>query len=269
MPALPSWLAEPLRGQFVALLPRRPVPHPGCHRRRISDRIVFDKMLQLLRWDCSYEAIADTICAATTIRNPRDEWIRKGVFARLKQIALESYDRIVGLILDQIAVDGAITKAPGGGGVAGHSPVDRSKQGLKRSGMTDGNGIPLGRVLAGANRHDSLLLTPSLDRLHDLGPLPDNITMHLDAGYDSATTRTPGVQQQDGTGPVHRRRRCYQETDAALQGDDDRARPGGHHLVLGVAAAVGVQNEQSGTLPASGHSHGEASAAGTGRASAA
>lgn len=74
------------------------------------------------RWaehGCSYQAISDTTCSATTIRNRRDEWIRLGVFARLKRIALESYDRIVGLVLDQIAVDGAITKAPGGGEVAG------------------------------------------------------------------------------------------------------------------------------------------------------
>lgn len=74
---------------------------------------------------CSYQAIADTTSSATTIRNRRDEWIALGVFARLKQIGLESYDRIVGLILDQIAVDGSITKALGGGEVAGRSPVDR------------------------------------------------------------------------------------------------------------------------------------------------
>lgn len=188
MPALPSWLTEPLWDQFAALLPERPVYHPdhplGCHRPRISDRIIFDKFLQLLRFGCSYEAIADTACSATTIRNRRNEWIRLGVFVRLKQIALESYDRIVGLILDQIAVDGSITKAPGGGEVAGRSPVDRGKQGLKRSGMTDGYGIPLGRVLAGANRHDSPLLAPTLDRLDDFGPLLDDMTVHLDAGYD-------------------------------------------------------------------------------------
>lgn len=71
----------------------------------------------------------------------------------------------------------------------GRSPVDRGKQGLKRSGRTDGYGIPLGRVLAGANRHDSPLLAPTLDRLDDLGPLPDDITVHLDAGYDSDKTR--------------------------------------------------------------------------------
>ncbi|MEU4507620.1 IS5 family transposase [Streptomyces sp. NPDC024089] len=193
MPVLPSWLTEPLWDQFAVLLPARPVyhlDHPlGCHRRRISDRIVFDKMLQLLRFGCSYQAIADTTCSATTIRSRRDEWMRLGVFAEFKRIALESYDRIVGLVLDQIAVDGSITKAPGGGEVAGRSPVDRGKQGLKRSGMTDGYGIPLGRVLAGANRHDSPLLAPTLDRLNDLGPLPQGITVHLDAGYDSGKTR--------------------------------------------------------------------------------
>ncbi|MFD8749013.1 IS5 family transposase [Streptomyces sp. NPDC059616] len=193
MPALPSWLTEPLWDQFAALLPERPEYHPdhplGCHRRRISDRIVFDKMLQLLRFGCSYEAIADTTCSATTIRSRRDEWIRLGVFAQLKHIALDSYDRIVGLVLNQIAVDGSITKAPGGGEAAGRSPVDRGKQGLKRSGVTDGYGIPLGRVLACANRHDSPLLAPTLDRLDDLGPLPDDITVHLDAGYDSDKTR--------------------------------------------------------------------------------
>lgn len=116
MPVPPSWLTEPLWGQFAALLPERSTYAPthslGCHRPRISDRIVFDKMLQLLRFGCSYQAIADTTCSATTIRNCRDEWIRLGVFAKLKQITLESYDRIVGLVLDQIAVDGSITKAP-------------------------------------------------------------------------------------------------------------------------------------------------------------
>ncbi|MEE1743814.1 IS5 family transposase [Streptomyces sp. JV184] len=193
MPVLPAWLTDPMWDQFAALLPERPAidpAHPlGCHRPRIGDRIVFDKLLQLLRFGCSYQAIADTTCSATTIRNRRDEWISLGVFARLKQIALESYDRIVGLVLDQIAIDGSITKAPGGGEVAGRSPDDRGKRGLKRSGMTDGYGIPLGRVLAGANRHDSPLLAPTLDLLEHLGPLPDDITVHLDAGYDSDKTR--------------------------------------------------------------------------------
>ena len=193
MPALPSWLAQPLWDQFAALLPARETyvsTHPwGCHRRRIPDRIVFDKLVQVLRFGCSYQGIADTTCSATTIRARRDEWIRLGIFAQLKRTALEAYDRIVGLVLDDIAVDGCITKAPGGGEVAGPSPVDRRKQGMKRSLLVEGYGIPLGRVLAGAHRHDSPLLPPTLDLLDDLGPLPEQITVHLDSGYDSGKTR--------------------------------------------------------------------------------
>lgn len=193
MPAIPSWLLEPVWDQFATLLPFRPVyapSHPlGCHRQRVPDRIVFEKLLQVLRFGCSYEAIADSSCSATTIRNRRDEWINAGVFARLKQVALDAYDRIVGLILEEIIVDGCITKAPGGGECAGRNPVDRGKQGMKRSSMTDGYGIPLDRVLAGANRHDSPLLPGTLDKLADLGPLPDDIRVHLDAGYDSQVTR--------------------------------------------------------------------------------
>lgn len=193
MPALPSWLTEPLWDQFAALLPDRDEfdpTHPlGCHRRRIADRIVFDKLLQMLRFGCSYQGIADSTCSATTIRDRRDEWIRLGVFAQLKRIALDAYDRVVGLLLADIAVDGCITKAPGGGEVAGPSPVDRRKQGMKRSVLVEGYGIPLGRVLAGAHRHDSPLLAPTLDQLDDLGPLPDEITVHLDSGYDSGKTR--------------------------------------------------------------------------------
>lgn len=193
MPAVPSWLSDPLWDQFAALLPVRPATDPahplGCHRRRVADRIVFDKLLQVLRFGCSYEGIADSTCSATTIRNRRDEWLRLGVFAQLKKIVLDAYDRIVGLVLDDLAIDGCITKAPGGGEVAGRSPVDRGKQGMKRSLLVEAHGIPLGRVLAGANRHDSPLLTPTLDRLDHLGPLPKQITVHLDAGYDSATSR--------------------------------------------------------------------------------
>ena len=135
MPAIPSWLLEPLWDQFAALLPDRPVYHPshplGCHKPRIADRIIFEKLIQVLRFGCSYESIADCTCGATTIRDRRDEWIRDGIFADLKTIARESYDRIVGLVLQELAIDGCITKAPGGGQCAGRSPVDRGKLGMK------------------------------------------------------------------------------------------------------------------------------------------
>jgi transposase len=60
---------------------------------------------------------------------------------------------------------------------------------MKRSLLVDGAGIPLGRVLAPASQNDSPLLAPALDKLADLGPLPRQVTVHLDVGYDSHKTR--------------------------------------------------------------------------------
>lgn len=49
--------------------------------------------------------------------------------------------------------------------------------------------MPIGAVPAPANRHDSPLLASTLDTLKHLGPLPEQVSVHLDAGYNSATTR--------------------------------------------------------------------------------
>lgn len=178
-------------GQFEALIPPPDDSHPlGCHRPRVSDRIVFDKLVQVLVLGAAYEKIADSTCSATTIRRRRDEWIAAGAFAALEQICLKAYDKMIGLDLANLSVDGCIVKAPCGGEAAGKSPVDRGKQGTKRSVMVDGNGIPVGCVIAGANRHDSILLGPTLEKLARFGfDLPERITVHLDAGYDSRKTR--------------------------------------------------------------------------------
>lgn len=143
--------------------PEREVAHPlGCHRPRIPDRIVFDKLIQVLVLGAAYPTIADSTCSATTIRARRDEWIAAGVIEAPEQLCLQAYDRVVGLDLAHLTVDGCITKAPCGGEAAGKSPVDRGKQGTKRSVLTEATGIPLGCVAAPANRPDSPLLRPTL-----------------------------------------------------------------------------------------------------------
>jgi hypothetical protein len=74
MPALPSFLIEPFWRQFSALLPPEPA-HPLIgHRPRIPDRIVFDKLVQVLVFGAAYWQIADQTCSATTLRRRRDEW---------------------------------------------------------------------------------------------------------------------------------------------------------------------------------------------------
>lgn len=197
MPALPPYLIEPIWQQLVALLPERKVHHPlGCHRPRIPDRIVFEKLVQVLVFGCAYEKIADRSCSATTLRRRRDEWIASGVIDSLRQMALEAYDRMVGLEPQELAVDSCITKAPCGGEKAGRSPVDRGKRGIKRSVVVDGKGIPLGCVSAPANRHDSPLLAPTLDTARALGLVAQDASVHLDRGYDSKLSRTRLLERE-------------------------------------------------------------------------
>jgi transposase len=173
------------------LLPERRVDHPlGCHRSRIPDYIVFKKLIEVLVFGCAYWRIADEGCSATTLRRRRDEWIEAGVMDALERIALEAYDRIIGLEVADVCVDGCIAKAPCGGEKAGKSPVDGGKGGIKRSTMVDANGIPLAMVAAGANRHDSPLLAPTLDAAREASiELPEHASVHLDRAYDSKITR--------------------------------------------------------------------------------
>jgi transposase len=185
VPAVPSCILEPLREEFLALLPPRVDEHPlGCHRRRIDDRIVFDRLIEALVFGCGYERLADASCSATTMRRRRDEWIALGVWDRLRLTCLDAYEKMIGLDLADVAVDGCTTKAPCGGECAGRSPVDRAKGGMKRSQLTDGAGVPIATVSAPANTVDHALLPETLDALKDFQPLPPTVTVHLDAGYD-------------------------------------------------------------------------------------
>lgn len=189
MPAVPSCILDPLREEFLALLPERVEHHPlGCHRPRIEDRIVFDKIVQALVFGAGYERLADASCSATTMRRRRDEWIAAGVFEALRVWVLDAYERSIGLQLADVSIDGCITKAPSGGQCAGPSPVDRAKQGFKRSQLVDGAGVPIAAVPAPANTRDHALLASTLTvltvLLGQVGALPQETTVHLDAGYD-------------------------------------------------------------------------------------
>lgn len=194
MPALPVLLMEPLWAQFAALLPDHPdidPDHPlGCHRPRIPDRVVFEHVADALVHGSGYERIASPGCSARTIRRRVREWAARGLMAQLHTLVLAQYDHLIGLDLRHVCVDGCITKAPGGGESAGRSPVDRGKQGRKRSLLTDAVGVPLHLVAAGANCPDSQLLGETLAGLDRLEHVPEGLAVLLDRGYLGAAVQT-------------------------------------------------------------------------------
>lgn len=192
MLALDPRVVEAVWAAVEPLLPRRPFDeHPlGCHRPRIPDRRCFEAILYRLVTGCSWDVAGMLgLGAETTLRRRRDEWVAAGVFDRLAEEALHSYDRIVGLDLADVALDASLHKAPMGGEGTGPNPTDRGKSGWKWSLATDRGGIPVGWAVEAANRHDQLLVAPTLDAVGTRGLLEEIGTLHLDRGYDSSRVR--------------------------------------------------------------------------------
>src|SRR5699024_6052007 len=102
---------------WAAVEPTLPEPPPdthplGCHRPRRSDRDCFEAILFRLVTGCSWD-VAGRLGkgSETTLRRRRDEWIAAGVFDTLAEHAIAAYDRIIGLDLTEVAVDGSQHKA--------------------------------------------------------------------------------------------------------------------------------------------------------------
>jgi transposase len=158
----------------------------------VPDRICFDGIVIRLATGCSWEdaeRLNGNVVSDTTMRERRDEWIAAGVFEAIEEEAVRAYDKIIGLDLSEVAIDGSLQKSPCGGEGTGKNPTDRGKLGWKWSILTDKNGIPIGVAIDGANRHDSILLAPTLDDAAKRGLLEEIETLWLDRGYHSAVTR--------------------------------------------------------------------------------
>lgn len=182
---------------WASIEPLLPSPtstsHPlGCHRPRVPDRLCFWGILIRLTTGSSWvdiEAILDHQVSDTTLRARRDEWIAADVFERLKTEAVTAFDRIIGLDMSEVAVDGSLHKAPYGGEGTGANPTDRAKLGWKWSVAVERHGIPIGWTIDGANRNDIPLLVPTIEAVAGNGLLADIDTLHLDRGYDFPVIR--------------------------------------------------------------------------------
>jgi transposase len=193
MRALDPEVVDAVWAAVEPLLPHNHDAHPlGCHRPRASHRLCLWGMLIRLTTGCSWvdvEAILERRVSDTTLRSRRDEWIAAGVFEHLKTEALGAYDRIIGLDLSEVSLDGSLHKAPCGGEGTGPNPTDRAKLGWKWSVAVDAKGIPLGWAIDGANRNDLKLLEPTLSAVATTGLLAEIDTLHLDRGYDYDAVR--------------------------------------------------------------------------------
>lgn len=165
----------------------------GGGRPRVSDRICADGIFYVLRTGCQWKALDQTeLCPGSTAHDRYQEWVEADVFLNLWQAGVEQFDELKGIEWAWLSMDGAMTKAPLGGEKTGPNPTDRGKSGVKRSILTEGSGVPIGLVIAGANRHDMKLVQDTVEsivveRPEPTAQAPQN--MCLDKGYDYQEVR--------------------------------------------------------------------------------
>jgi transposase len=226
-----------------------PLPSIRPGRSRVDDRRVFGAILYVLRTGCQWNALPKELCSSSTAHRRFQEWEAGGFFRALWAAGLAGYDELKGIEWEWQTVDGAMTKAPFGGAATGANPTDRGKKGTKRSLRTDGQGIPLAIVVAGANRHDKVLLEATLDA--EIVPRPEpseearqHLAMdrlrHEPGGGGKSRLRGPHpAAPRPRTKPAVRRG----QPAATLGGG------GGAQLAEPVAAAAGALGEEVGELP--------------------
>jgi putative transposase len=176
------------------LIPKPAKPHPfGGGRPRVPNRAVLAAIIFVLRTGCQWKALDATgLGSGSTAHRRFQEWVRAGLFYRLWRVAAQRYDEVHGIDWRWLAVDGCLTKAPlSRSEVVGRNPTDRGKQGVKRSLLVDGKGLPLALVVGPANRNDHQLLAETLDSLVARRPARTAMVQHLclDLGYDDAGSR--------------------------------------------------------------------------------
>jgi transposase len=116
-------IPDELWEHIVPLLPPRK-PHPlGCHRPRVDDRQAMDAIFFVLRTGWQWGALDATgRCAHSAAHRRFQEWTEADVFVALWEQGLVDYDALPGLARPWLAMDGAMTKAPLGGGKGGQEP---------------------------------------------------------------------------------------------------------------------------------------------------
>ena len=148
-PAQEFTLSDALWERLAALLPVHTAKvHPlGCHRPRVPDRQALNGIFFVLRTGCQWKALDATgICSGSTAHARFQEWRAAGFCARAWEAALHEYDELKGLDWNWLAMDGAMTKAPLGGGEG-----EKNRAQPHRPGQAGGQALGAG----GGRRHPS------------------------------------------------------------------------------------------------------------------
>jgi len=158
---------------------------PG--RPRMDNRLATTAIFYLLRTGCQWSALPRCLGAPSTVHDRFQEWQKAGLFIKLWQAGLIEYDTLKSIDWEWQAMDGCQVVSPLGGKDTGPSFKHHGKTGTNRSVITEGNGVPIGLVIASANTNDFKLAQSTLESIPIPRPEPtaqNPQNMSLDKGYD-------------------------------------------------------------------------------------
>lgn len=90
--------------------------YPKGGRPPMPKRRAMDAIFYILRTGCQWKALPRSLGAPSTVHDRFVEWRKAGVFRELWERGLMEYDECKGLDWEWQSMDGAMTKAPLGGG---------------------------------------------------------------------------------------------------------------------------------------------------------
>jgi putative transposase len=194
-----------------------PTPRSHGGRPRIDWRAAIDGIIFRLRSGCQWNKLPERFGSDRSIHRWFQRWSRDGVFEKIWAVLVEACDELGAVDWKWQAADGMLGKSRFGGEETGPNPTDRAKPGTKKSLRVEGDGGPLGAVIAGANVLDFQLLDETICAAVVDRPDPGEVEQHLclDAGYDNAPTR----EVVEGHGYVG-------HTRPAREGPRPKRRPG-------------------------------------------
>lgn len=123
-------IPDELWAQIEPLLPSK-APHTKGGRPWTADRGAMDGIFYVLRTGCQWKALPRGLGAASTVHDRFQQWVKGGVFRRLWQEGLLEFDSRVRLDWEWQAMDGAMTKAPLGGGKNRRQSYGSGQEGSK------------------------------------------------------------------------------------------------------------------------------------------
>lgn len=180
---------------LFAIEPLLPEPKrkPGQRGRPpVNPLLMLCAIFYVLRTGIQWKALPRCMGAGSTAHLYFQKWGQAGVFYQLWKLGLLQAHLADGLDFSFQSIDGAITKAPLGGGATGPNPTDRGKGGTKRHLLTEAKGLPIGLTVTGANVHDIKQVEAVFESMPFEPPLPDEEHPQGfcgDMGYESAAVR--------------------------------------------------------------------------------